>query len=73
LSSDSHAHQLKSKFAKFSRTHRDGGEEGGSPSKEFEKFDYKNAIKHVNRGHPLDFLTPTRTTKKFFENNCESM
>jgi hypothetical protein len=31
------------------------GEEGGTscnPSKDFEKLDHKNAIKHENRGHP---------------------
>jgi hypothetical protein len=52
------------------------GEEGGTSCthlKVFEKLDHKNAIKHVNRGHPLYFLTPTRTLYKEFENNCESM
>jgi hypothetical protein len=55
------------------------GEEGGTsctPSKDFEKFGHKNAIKHENRGPPtprLDFLTTPRTPSKEFENDCTSM
>ena len=43
------------------------GEEGGTsctPSKYFEKFCHKNAIKHENRGPPLDSLTTPSTPLK---------
>jgi len=51
-------------------------EEGGtscSPSKDFEKLDHKNAIKHEKRIPPLDFLTAPCTPSKEFENDCASM
>jgi hypothetical protein len=48
--------------------HTGGGGEGGRrgelhlwyPSKDFEKFDYKNAIKHENRGPPPRFSNNTK-------------
>jgi hypothetical protein len=48
-------------------TVRERGKEGGTsctPSKYFEKFCHKNAIKHENRGPPLDSLTTPSTPLK---------
>jgi hypothetical protein len=35
--------------------HRGGGGTSCTPSKDFEKLDHKNALKHENRGHPPKF------------------
>jgi hypothetical protein len=47
-----------------------------TPSKDFEKFGYKNAIKHENRGPlppPQIFSQPLIPPSKGFENDCVSM
>jgi hypothetical protein len=54
-------------------THSGGG--GGTsctPSKDFKKFGYQNAIKHEKR-RPLYFITTPKTPSKEFENDCVSM
>jgi hypothetical protein len=57
--------------------HKGGeGEEGGTsctPSKDFEKFYYKNAIKHENRGPPPRFSHNSMYPLKEYENDCASM
>jgi hypothetical protein len=43
-------------------------------SKDFEKLDHKNAIKHENRGPPPTFShNPQFPTSKEIENDCASM
>ena len=52
------------------------GVRGGSsctPSKDFEKLDHKNAIKHENRGLPQIFSQPQVPPSEEFENDCASM
>jgi hypothetical protein len=46
-----------------------------TPSKDFEKFGYKNAIKHNKKGHPspLDITATQSTSSKEFENDCASI
>ncbi len=44
-----------------------------SPSKDHEKKNHKNAIKHENRDTPPDFLTIPSTPSKEFETDCASM
>jgi hypothetical protein len=57
-----------------------GGGEGGvagnscTPSKDFIKLEYKNAIKHKNWRPPLRFFSqPQVPPSKEFENDCASM
>ena len=51
------------------------GETGTScnPSKDFEKFGLKNAIKHENRGPPPIFFHNPMSPSKEFENDCASL
>jgi hypothetical protein len=57
---------MKGLFQKYARG--DGVGRGGvtscTPSKGFEKFGLKNAIKHENRGPPLIFSQPTYPLKR---------
>jgi hypothetical protein len=52
---------------------RGGGGHFMSPSKDHEKKNHKNAIKHENRDTPPDFLTIPSTPSKEFETDCASM
>jgi hypothetical protein len=57
--------------------HKGGkGEEGGTsctPSKDFQKLDHKNAIKHKNRGPPQRFFQNHEYYPSYkIENDCAS-
>ncbi len=57
--------------------HTGGGPGGGgtscTPSKDFEKFGHKNAIKHEKRTPLPGFSHNPGTPSKEFENDCASM
>ncbi len=55
-------------------TQRGGGGTSCTPSKEFEKLDHKNAIKHEDIGPPHIFShNPNYPSQKQFEKDCASL